>query len=167
MTLRIILDTNIYGEIIEEGVQEKLRERIIVLKHDLTIYGLKIIRKELRETSPDHVKRGHSLRLALLELYDAFVQNHELTIKPLAKSLADLYFKEYKRNKGVESRSKKMNDFIIVAQATISRLDIVVSEDNKTMLSNKSRNAYDKVNKDHNLITPNFIGYNEFKNKLF
>ena len=59
-----------------------------------------------------------------------------------------------------------MNDFLIVAQATISRLDIVVSEDNRTMLSKKSRDVYDKINKEHDLITPNFIGYKEFKNKL-
>lgn len=59
-----------------------------------------------------------------------------------------------------------MNDMIIVAEATISKLDIVVSDDNRTMLSNAAKRAYYSVNKEHNLITPNFIGYSEFKRKL-
>jgi hypothetical protein len=55
---------------------------------------------------------------------------------------------------------------MIVAEATISKLDIVVSDDNRTMLSEPAKRAYFSVNKEHNLFTPNFIGYSEFKKKL-
>ncbi|MBI4162733.1 MAG: hypothetical protein HY513_03545 [Candidatus Aenigmarchaeota archaeon] len=58
------------------------------------------------------------------------------------------------------------NDMLIVAEATISELDIVVSEDNRTMISHPAKKAYYTTNKDHNFITPNFIGYDEFKRKL-
>lgn len=164
--LRIILDSNIYGKIIEERLEEDIMEKSMIHKQKLIIYGLKIIRKELRE-APKHTKDRRSLRLALLNLYDNLTLGHELEIKPLANNLAVLYYKEYRKNGGSVSWKSIKTDMLIVAEATISELDIIVSEDNKTMLSHPAKNAYYSVNKDHNFITPNFIGYGEFKRKLF
>ncbi len=165
MTLRIILDTSIYGKIIEDRIEDKLVEKANIHKHDMTIYGIRIIRKEIRD-APKHSKDRYDLRLALIRLYDALTKGRELEIKPLAQTLAVLYYKNYRKNGGSVSWKSIMNDMIIVAEATISKLDIVVSDDNRTMLSNAAKRAYYSVNKEHNLITPNFIGYGEFKRKL-
>ncbi len=166
MTTRIILDTSIYGKIIEDRLEDRIIEKAVIHKHDLIIYGIKIIRKELR-AAPKHSKDRYDLRLALLKLYDALIKDHELEIKPLANTLALLYYKYYRRNGGSVSWKEIMNDMLIVAEATISKLDIIVSDDNRTMLSQPAKKSYYSVNKEHNLITPNFIGYNEFKRKLF
>ncbi len=165
MAIRLLLDTSIYGKIIEEKAEKQIMELSIIHKRDVLIYGIKLIRKELRD-SPKHTKDRHSLRLALLNLYDNLTQNHEIEIKPLANNLAVLYYKEYRKNGGSVSWKSIKNDMIIVAEATISQLDIVASEDNKTMFSNPAKQSYYTINKKHNLITPNFIGYNEFKMKL-
>ncbi|MBI2232408.1 MAG: hypothetical protein HYU56_00660 [Candidatus Aenigmarchaeota archaeon] len=165
MTLRIILDTSIYGKIIEDRIEDNLVEKANIHKHDMTIYGIRIIRKEIRD-APKHSKDRYDLRLALIRLYDALTKGRELEIKPLAQTLAVLYYKNYRKNGGSVSWKSIMNDMIIVAEATISKLDIVVSDDNRTMLSNAAKKAYYSVNKEHNLITPNFIGYSEFKRKL-
>lgn len=56
-----------------------------------------------------------------------------------------------------------INDFIIVACASKNNLDIVVSNDNVTMLTENAIRAYDDVNKIISLKTPKFIDYKEFK----
>ena len=58
------------------------------------------------------------------------------------------------------------NDFLIVACAAINELDIVVSEDNKTMLSEYAIKTYDTVNSLRYHKTPKFIRYDEFR-RLF
>ena len=166
MTVRIILDTSIYGKIIEDSIEDKIIEKTDIHKHDLTIYGIKVVRNELR-AAPKHSRDRYDLRIALLKLYDALTKDHELQIKPLANNLAILYYKAYRKNGGSVSWNSMKNDMLIVAEATISRLDIVVSDDNRTMLSVPAKKAYYAINKEHNMITPNFIGYNEFKRKLF
>jgi|SRR3989344_4048878 len=166
MTIRIILDTSIYGKIIEDAIEDKIVEKTNIHKHDLTIYGIRMVRSELR-AAPKHSKDRYDLRIALLKLYDALTKGRELQIKPLASNLAILYYKGYRKNGGSVSWNDMKNDMTIVAEATISKLDIVVSDDNRTMLSRPAKKAYYTVNKEHNMITPNFIGYSEFKRKLF
>ena len=163
--LRIILDTSIYGKLIEDRLEDEIIEKANVHKHDLIIYGLRVIRNEIR-AAPKHSKDRYDLRTALLKLYDALIRDHELEIKPLANTLALLYYRHYRKNGGSVSWKQMMNDMLIVAEATISKLDIIVSDDNRTMLSDPAKAAYLAVNKEHNLLTPNFIGYNEFKRKL-
>lgn len=166
MTRRIILDTSIYGKIIEDHLEDEMIEKVNLHKHDMIIYGISIIRKEIR-AAPKHTKDRYSLRLALLRLYDALIKDHELKITPLAHALALLYYKQYRMRGGSVSWKHMMNDMTIVAEATISKLDIIVSDDNRTMLARPAKDAYFAVNKEHSLITPNFIGYEEFKQKLF
>ncbi len=163
--LRIILDTSIYGNLIEDRLEDDIVEKAILHKNDMIIYGLRIIRNEIR-AAPKHSADRYDLRLALLKLYDALVKEHELAIKPLANTLALLYYKYYRKNGGSVSWERMMNDMLIVAEATISKLDVIVSDDNRTMLSEPARAAYFYANKEHNLLTPNFIGYGEFKKKL-
>lgn len=164
--IRVILDSNIYGLLINDGLGEAAIEKINIYKYDLAIYGMREIRKELRD-SPKHTKDRYDLQSALLRLYDSLIRYHFLEAKPLAEQLAVLYYEEYVKNKGSLSWKEMKTDMIIVAQATMSRLDIVASHDNRSMLSEAAKSAYYTVNKEHNFITPNFIGYEEFKRKLF
>jgi len=104
---RLLLDTNIYGELIFDRDFFKLKSSIE--KKDI-VHGFKVVRDELRDV-PKKVKvEGKNLRVGLLYLYD-----------------------------------KIYNDFLIVACACINQIDIVVSEDNKSMLIENARKAYDLV----------------------
>ena len=56
-----------------------------------------------------------------------------------------------------------INDFLIVACASKNNLDIIVSNDNITMLAENAIKAYKNINKMLSLKTPKFIDYKEFK----
>lgn len=165
---RVMLDTNIYENILkylDDAYLKKLVER----KH-LIIYGNAIIRKELREISvPKKVtinKRLRSLRIVLLNLYDILTGNHTYEISQEMLSLAEKYFVAYRASGGIKSKKEILNDFIIVASATIHDIDIVVSEDNKTILAEEALAAYKLVNTLDLKRTPKFIGFKEFTKEL-
>lgn len=62
--------------------------------------------------------------------------------------------------------SKTKEDFLIVAIPTMHGLDIVYSEDKRTMISENALKSYRIVNVLHNLKTPAFKSYGEFKHDL-
>jgi len=154
---RCIFDTNIYGLIIEKKILFSELKKILN-KKKLIIYGSDVIRKELRNT-PLHMKVGsEKLRLKLLDIYDNIVGNRTFETTDLAEGLAKLYFKEYKSIKGIQSYKKIRNDFLIVAIASLNDLDIIITEDNKTMCSPKAKRSYNKININNDLNPPTFIG---------
>ena len=154
---RCIFDTNIYGLVIEEKILFSEIKKALDNKK-LIIYGVDVVRKELRNT-PLHMKIGSDkLRLKLLDIYDNIVGNRMFETTNLSKSLAKLYLKEYKSIKGIQSSKKIYTDFLIVAIASLNNMDIIITEDNKTMCSNKAKRSYNKINIDNNLNPPNFIG---------
>ena len=57
------------------------------------------------------------------------------------------------------------NDFQIVACATIHQLDILVTQDRRTMISEDARRAYEIANRKNKLETPAFLSVEIF-NKL-
>jgi len=61
---------------------------------------------------------------------------------------------------------KLKDDFLIVACASFYKLDIVVSEDNRTMFSKEALKAYKKVNLRERLRTPKCISLVEFEQIL-
>ena len=67
----------------------------------------------------------------------------------------------------IKSKEDLWKDYMIVACANVSQIDIVVSEDNRTMLSENAIKAYQLVNSMFNKRNPKFIGYLEFKRLLF
>jgi len=79
------------------------------------------------------------------------------------KELAKEYYKVYNELEGMRSSDEIMNDMLIVACGSIHELDIVVSEDRKTMSSEKCIKAYRIVNGLRKYKTPDFIGYDKFK----
>jgi len=158
---RVILDTNIYGRIIERKEEEEMKLKI-QSRHDVVIYGLDVVRKELRATSQRVHVGKKKLRLLLLGLYDRLVRNHSLYTTTLTEKLAERYFTVYRQLGGKASQQEIIDDFLIVACASVHELDIVVSDDNDTMLSKEAVTAYAVVNKLNEYRLPNFIGYDAF-----
>jgi len=165
---RVILDSNIYGKIIEKMDMNFVLERSS--KTNLVIYGTDLIRKELRDTPKKKIMVSENkkvkIRLLLLNLYDTIVKNHQLKTTEVIKDTAEAYYLAYKQFEGLKSREEIINDFRIVSTATINGLDIIYSEDNRTMISDKSVKSYELVNKIKKLKTPSFESYEEFKNDL-
>ena len=163
-----MIDTNVY-EFILKYIEKSLLETILLQKH-IIFYGNGIIRGELRNIPrlKKEIVDGQtkSLRNLLLQLYDVMVGKHHYQITKQMEELADKYFIVYKTFGGSATNKEIEDDFRIVACASLNNLDIVVSEDAKTMLSDAAINSYESVNKLFGFKTPKFIKFNEFRNRL-
>lgn len=163
---RILLDTSVYGKLIEEPrITDILVKKI---PNEFVVYGSEVIRKELRET-PKHKRfSGRNKRILLLTLYDTLIRkdHHELKHNKLVETLAKDYYKEYRKLGGSISDKKMINDLLIIAIATIYQLDIIVSDDERTMFSANAVNAYMKVNRIYGLKDPIFKTYRKFISEL-
>lgn len=163
---RMLFDTSVYGRLIyEPEILEKIEQKY---KEEFIIYGCSIIRKELKDT-PKHITHGkRKTQIELLNLYDSFIlkENHNLKYNKLVEDLSLDYFKEYKKVKGVYSQESIKNDFIIIATATIYQLELIISDDKRTMFSAKAIESYKKVNRRYGLADPEFKEYETFKKGL-
>jgi len=160
--MRILLDTNIYGEMLIDPDIEKIRSDLE--RTSVIIYGMSIIRKELRATPKGSTFSDGNLRTHILNLYDNVIGKHELRADiNKIKELADAYYLAYRNFGGSKSKDKVINDFLIVSNASIKGMDIVVSEDEKTMRSENAEKSYSLVNKIKKNRMPKFIGYEDFK----
>ena len=162
-----MFDTSVYGNLVkEEFVLNEINNRRKT--HEFVIYGNPLIRQELRATPKTAVYENKKLRILLLNTYDNFItkENQNLKFNKLIETLSKDYFSEYRKNKGNLSNEAMRNDFIIIATATIYQLDVVISDDENTMLSEKAVDAYMHVNKKYGLKDPKFKKYNEFKKEL-
>jgi len=165
--MRIIMDTNIYGEIAKEKQIHEFLDRIGT-QREFIFYGIRgIIRMEIRNT-PSNIKIwNRSLRILLLSLYDSIIKTHELSLNADITFLADRYYDAYRELGGSKSKYLIINDFLIVATASFNNMDILVSNDNYTLLTENSIRAYSLINKTKKLKVPSFINYLEFKRRLF
>ncbi len=165
-----ILDTNVYGELLIEPNREELVQKIETTK-TFFIYGVDVIENELSET-PAHVEyRGKTTRELLLTLFK-LLADEIINVTPLAKHLAEDYFKKYKKlaksskykitKQEYDEKSLK-TDFQIIAIASLKSADIVVSSDKRTMLSQLAKEVYAYINKINNLRTPELLEYKRFK----
>lgn len=161
---RVLLDSSIYGKIIENRQEDIIRKAIDkdVLKGVFVIYGCNVVRKELRDTPRNIRVGGSQLRVTLLTLFDFLVKSHSFNINQEMRELAYHYYRIYRKIGGKRNENDIINDFLIVAGATTKRLDVVYSEDNKTMVSDKAVEAYKLVNEIKKLRTPNFENYSVF-----
>lgn len=163
---RILFDTSVYGRLIYESeILQKIRDEY---KQEFIIYGCSTIRKELKKTPKTIALGNKKVQILLLEVYDSFIikENHDLKYNKLVKDLSEDYLREYKKNEGSLSEFSIKNDFIIIATATIYQLDIVVSGDKKSMLSEKAIKSYEKINSVYGLKNPKWREYENFKKEL-
>ena len=165
---RELLDSNIYGKIIEYKDVDFMLSNLP--KSGIVVYGSEIIRKELRDTPKEKIMISENkkikIRLLLLSLYDFVVGNHQLKTTDAIKELADAYYIAYKKFGGLKERHEIINDFLIVSTATLNRLDVIYSADNKTMVGKDAVKSYDLVNSIKKLKKPKFKSYEEFKNEI-
>ena len=163
---KVMLDTSVYGELIKEV---NIANAIIALVPEkYVIYGTKIIRNELRDIAKEARIEGRSKRNLLLQLYDSFVRrdHHDLDATALTEIIASEFYKKYRENGGSKSLQDKINDLRIVACASFYNLDIVVSNDEKSMLSEHALPSYAAVCKEFSLHVPEFIPYRKFKEMI-
>ena len=158
--LRAILDTNVYGILLEDKTHliPKINK-----SEKICIYGFEVIRKELRAIPKDTILNDENFRISALKLYDALVHDHSLNVNTFIMKLAKNYQEAY--NGGI-SKEKLWKDFLIVAAATIHQLDIVVSQDQHSMLSDLAVKAYNEVNEKYQLVTPKFYSITELERLL-
>ncbi len=162
---RVIADTNFYGLLAKDSDRSDIVNDIKT-KRILTIYGFKIIRNELRDV-PRKIKfEGKNLRIDLLNLYDEIAGEHNLKFTEIAAQRADDYYTAYREFGGSKSKNDIIDDFAIVACASLNNLDIVVSNDERSMLTENALRAYNLVNSVIKKRTPKFISYEVFKNIL-
>lgn len=159
---RLLPDTNIYGELILDKDYERLKNKI---QSSCVIHGFEVVRSELRDVPKQVVLDGKKLRISLLHIYDELIKK-SYPLTPEIEELSSQYFKEYKALGGSQAYDKLHNDFCVVACATIHQIDIVVSEDNKSMLVENALRAYNLINSKEKRRTPGFLGYLEFKRWL-
>ena len=159
---RLLLDTNIYGELVFDGEYISLKDK---MPQRCVIHGFDVVRKELRDV-PSKVKvYGHNLRISLLHVYDEITaKSYSLTEE--MSELAHQYYNTYRDLGGSKSEEQMFNDFTVVACASLHQIDIVVSEDNKSMLVENALKSYNLINEKQKIRTPEFIGYLQFKRWL-
>ena len=129
----------------------------------VSFYGCKVIREQLRDTPMSKTAGGKKIRVLMLTVYDKLIGKHILPVSDLASYLAIQYLNEYKGN---QSREKLLDDFIIVAVASIEKLDIVCTDDRRTMASKDAITSYKKVNSKNGLRTPNILTLKEIEKSL-
>jgi len=162
---RVLLDTSIYGKLVFDRERNRIAETLR-LSVNTVIYGSPLIRKELRDT-PKHIRVERvNLRNDLLRVYDEVTKGRTLVISQQAEELAENYFTVYKELGGNLSKYELRNDFVIVACASYKDLDIVVSADKRTMLSEQALKAYNIANKIKKVRMPRFLDYESFKREL-
>lgn len=160
MEIKILPDTNFYGLIIIDSARKEIHEAIH--KSSFLIFGFDVIRQELRNTSKSSSNLNRNLRIDLLNIYDDLVQkNYSLNDK--ISKLAEDYFRVYREFGGNISKEKMIPDFTIVACATIKQMDILISDDKHSLLTENSLKTYKLVNELKGLVMPRFISYQEFK----
>lgn len=167
MEKRILLDTSVYGKLVLDVPFSSL---LVQRKKDVefVFYGNSVIRNELRAT-PKHITLiNRRLRSYLLQTYDSLItkENHNLIVNMFVEQLSDLYYGEYRKRKGASGEASIKNDFIIVACASIYQMDIVVSDNKKTLLSDAALKAYEYVNKMQGFRNPIYLEYERFKEKV-
>ena len=106
---KIILDTNIYGELVKEQALLKIKEKIRS-REDL-IYGVDVIRRELRDTPKSILLLNRNLRISLLSLYDEFIGKHTIRLSEEMTKIAEKYYSVYKEFGGIRPANEIINDF--------------------------------------------------------
>ncbi|MDO8537772.1 MAG: hypothetical protein Q7S21_02705 [archaeon] len=159
--LRVLFDTNVYGTIVEKNKSSFLER--IDLTSNIVVYGFNLIRRELRNTPKTLMHGKRNFRGIVLYQYDTIIKNHELELNKIIEGIAQEYLNNYV---GGISKQELKNDFLIVACASLHHLDIIVTEDNHSMLSKKALETYQKVNNDNNLRTPKFHSLEEIEKLL-
>lgn len=158
--INILLDTNIYGLALEKKdvahiivflteEKQKSRKKYFVL-------GSEIINDEI------NANPHKETRARLNELYQVVISG-EIRLTEKIKGLALEYFNEC-RNKSVKIT---LEDCQIVASSCFANVNLIVTDNRKTMMNPKAIDIFTSINKKKGLRTPKFVGYENLKRFLF
>ena len=153
--LKWILDTNIYGELVEEE-NKVVAEKIKSEKNNgnIIIHNFKTIRNELREAKAMNV----------LEVYDILTANTVHLSDNKIEEIAEAYFCKYKENGGMQEKTQNfMNDMRIIAFASLKGTDVICSNDKKAFHNKLAKRTYVEVNGKFLLRPPYFIDLEELR----
>lgn len=164
--LRVIFDTNIYGRLVDENNFEEIATKIRNDK-DFKVYGFQLIRKELRDIPKSSKLRELSRRNLLLNLYDGITSGRYLKDSLQIHRLAMKFYNAYREFGGIRNWDKTniSVDFTIVACAMFYKLDIVVSDDSKTLLSKTALKAFRHISIKEALRQPTFWKYSDLRTR--
>ncbi len=163
--LRVVFDTNIYGNLLEEPDAEEIERRIREEK-EFVVYNFPLIRKEIRNI-PKLTEASRKARISLLEMYDRITGGHYLRNSIEITLLAKKYFDHYRNLEGSYGCDTNIRvEFMIVACGSFYVLDIVYSDDQRTMLGKDAMKAYHHININERLRTPNFLKYADLLNQF-
>lgn len=158
------MDTNIFGHLIKEPNIEKITDQIVNDK-EFVVYGFGMIRKELRDTPKEAALGRLKTRNLLLNVYDRLTGGKYLKDSLKIHKLAMKFYNSY-REFGGNKNWQKSNidvDFTIVACASFYKLDLVISDDQKTLMSKPARKAYKHICVKEAMWKPNFWKYSDLK----
>ncbi len=156
--LRVLFDTNIYGNLLEEADAGEIERRIKEEK-GFIVYNFPLIRKEIRNI-PKLTKVSRKVRISLLEMYDRITEGHFLKDSIKIHNISMKYYNHYRNLGGIYNWDTNIRvDFMIVACASLYSLDVVYSDDQRTMLGKTALKAYQHININERLRTPNFLKY--------
>lgn len=163
--LRVLFDTNIYGNLAEEPDRQATEDKIKAEK-DFIVYNFPLIRKEIRSI-PKTTKASRKARILLLNMYDRITGDHFLKNSIVVTNLAKKYFDHYRNLGGTYGWDTNIRiDFMIVACASFHGLDIVYSDDQRTMIGKEALKAYRHINIKENIRTPDFLHYGDLLEKF-
>ena len=151
----VIIDSSTYGNIIKDKESWEVVVNGIINDPNFIVLNFKIIRDELRKAPSQALK-----------IYDQIVSNKLIPDSKQISNLAEEYYKEYKNNKGGQGKKNIINDFKIVACASIKNCNLLVSDDERTLKCSNAIKAYNFINLRHNFRTPTFYAYSDLK-KLY
>ncbi len=152
----VLIDSSTYGKIIEDQkFGEDLVKEILKNKNKFIVHNFRVIRNELRR-APKPV----------LNIYNQIVSKRIIQDSKKIKDLAQKYHKEYKKNGGGKGKRKMLNDFKIVACASIKNCDLVFSDDESSLKHKNSIKAYREVNLKEGYRTPTFYSYSDLRKRF-
>lgn len=159
-----MFDTSVYGELVDD---EASLGRVAAHVNALfLVFGSSTVRRELEETPAITLVargkfKGLNLRELLLWVYRLLVDESggEVKSSDLTEVVALRYLVEYD-DKG--KSGQMLNDFRIVAAASLQNLSLFVSAD-KRQISKRCVAVYVSVNTHYQLGTPELVVYADFK----
>ncbi len=172
--MSIVFDSSVYGELaLDEPFLNEVSKQVNAA---FAVLGSEIVEGELQNTPADKKIsegkfKGVSLKEFLTTAYKLIVRRSETLLKTdlveiVAAKYYVVYAKEAARTGLAKKEDKLLNDFRIVASASLRGADFLVTADVASMLSAEVVEAYRMVNGVFQLKTPALLAYGEFKRRF-
>ncbi len=172
--MSIVFDSSVYGELaLDESFLKQVSRQV---NASFAVIGSEVVEEELQNTPADKkIKegkfKGMSLKEFLTTAYKLVVRRSETLLKTdLVEIVAARYYVVYAKKAAktgfAKQQGKLLNDFRIVASASLRGADFLVTADVSSMLNAEAVAAYRIVNGVFQLKTPVLLAYGDFKRRF-